>query len=63
MRSFQVAGAVNEERGEVRREKVEINRFFYGPVGSGPEKVWNLPLEKEMAGLMEGRSDGDGQVR
>lgn len=63
MWSLQVAGVVNEERGGVRREKVETNKFFYGPVGSGPEKVWNLPLEKEMAGLMEGRRDGDGQAR
>ena len=31
--------------------------------GSGPRRVWNLPLGKdEMAGLMEGRRDGNSLV-
>ena len=55
MWSFQVVGAVNGERREVRREKVETNKILlWTSSGPGQSRVWNLPLGKEMAGLMDG---------
>lgn len=58
MWSFRVVGAVNGERGEVRREKVETNKFFYGPVRVRPEKGVELAV-----GERDGRFDGGKERR